>query len=364
MELDKLLDYVEEQQNKTFTGIPLGFNRYSSILPSISKGSSYVILAGAGVGKTAFTIDKFLMTPVRFAYNNPNLINLHIDYFDLEETPQRHDLRILSNLAYRELNKEFSINDFNNTKGNKLLLNKTSELKPLQSIVDYYNKVVSTYYVKSPSLIKKKILESIANLKKQGVNIKDENFYYIVIIDNLKFVRRDSGHNSDKQAIDDLCLNILQELRQEYNIIPVVLQHEAEDNDDYVINIKGDIIDNKLKPSLKKLGVSKYTADPATHVLGLMNCAKFGIDTYPKNGGYNIKLLQDNIRILIPLKMRDGGEGQEMALHFKGNVSAVEELPHISEFIKDNSLYNKYITITPAQQNNAGTIKPTFKITI
>jgi replicative DNA helicase len=49
MDLDKLLDYIEKQQEKEITGIPLGFDRFNEMLPSIEKGQSYVVLGGSGI---------------------------------------------------------------------------------------------------------------------------------------------------------------------------------------------------------------------------------------------------------------------------------------------------------------------------
>lgn len=357
MELDKLLDYVEEQQNKIIAGIPLNFNRYNFILPSIEKGDSWLIMGGSGSGKSAFAIDKMFIDPLLFAYKNQSLMDIHIDYFNLEETEIRHSLRVLSNMAYKLLNVEYSIKDFLNKGGNKPLLNKTAQFKPLQSFNDFVNLKSNSYTDSSPSLIKKRILESVKALKARGVNTKADNFYHLVIIDNLKFLKKDNGHNTRKDVIDDLCLNILQDLRLKEHIIPIVLQHQSGGNDNVVVNIKGDLIDNKLKPSLWNLGDSLDTQTPSTNIIGLFKPHRFGIEVYPK-GGYNIKQLQDNVRFLIPLKLRDDPyEGLDLAIYFKGNVSAIEELPPVADFIANPKLYDKYSTVIPTQQ------KPKFTIT-
>lgn len=118
-------------------------------------------------------------------------------------------------------------------------------------------------------------------------------------------------------------------------------------------------MDNKLKPSLWNLGDSLDTQTPSTNIIGLFKPHRFGIDVYPK-GGYNIKQLQDNVRFLIPLKLRDDPyEGLDLAIHFKGNVSVIEELPPVADFISNPKLYDKYSTPITTQQ----VTKPKFTVT-
>lgn len=341
-DLGEVLNYIEEQQIKTVTGIPFGFNRYKEALDGIERGSSHLIVSGQGGGKSSFAIDKYLINSVIYSYNNPGLINLHIDYFNLEETDERFNLKILSNIVYKILGKEYSVNDFQNRGGKKLLLNSTSQFKCLQPFIDHYNSHVSLFNDKSPLMIKKRILESNVALKKKGWDLNASNYYHIVIIDNLKFLKKEQSHRAAKDCIDDLCLNILQELRQQYAIIPVILQHQSGDSSDMIVSVKGDVVENKLKPSLINLGESKFTADAATIVYGIWSPHRFAVATYPKQK-YDITRLQNSFRSIIPLKSRDSDfEGTDFCMHFKGNVSAFEELPKFEDFQNNPGLYNQY----------------------
>lgn len=344
MNLDELIDHIDIQQEKEITGIPLGFDRFKNVLTCIPKQSSVLVVGGSGSGKTAFVIDKLLINAVTFCKENPHLADIHIDYFNLEETEQRHDLRVLSNLAYRRLGIEYSLSEMENNGNKKKLKGKTNQFKKLQSDIDYINKKVTNHTCKTPSLINNAILDSCKKLEKEGINFASDKFYYFVIIDNLKFLKRESKHRDVKECIDDLCLNILQELRlSKYQIIPIVLQHTSVSQDNIIVNVNGDVLDNKVKPSLSSLGGSSDTQTPVTLALGIWSPNRFGVKTYPVKNGYDITILQDNIRFLIPLKSRDSSiESMNLPIYFKGNVSAFEEFPPAQEFITNRSLYDKY----------------------
>lgn len=350
MNLDEIIDRVKYYQNNPQQGINFPFVRFKEYLPCISKGDSYLIVGGSASGKTAVVIDLFVQSCIRECLSKG--IDFHIDYFQLEETPLRHDLRILSNLMYHKTGLEYTINDFLNKKGDSILKGKEHELELVRKEVDFMNEHITVHMnEKTPSSINRAINNSVQKLKKQNKDYNNDKFYHIIIVDNLKFLKLDNGHLTLKQAIDDLCLNVLQKYRVDLNIIPVVLQHEAEDADDVVVSVKGDLITNKLKPSLKRLGVSKYTQDPATHVIGIFHPSRFDITVYPEKvldskqqiiKGYDLKKLHNNFRTLIILKGRDGGERVEIPVYFKGGVSVIEELPPCEDFHKNANLYNNY----------------------
>ena len=50
-DLGEVLNYIEEQQVKTVTGIPLGFNRYKEAFDSIERDDNILLVGGSGAGK-------------------------------------------------------------------------------------------------------------------------------------------------------------------------------------------------------------------------------------------------------------------------------------------------------------------------
>ena len=72
MDLNNLVSKIEDFQLNPIVGIDFGFKNLKTqeVLSCISKGDSYVVVAGSGVGKTALCIDKFVNTPVEFCRKN------------------------------------------------------------------------------------------------------------------------------------------------------------------------------------------------------------------------------------------------------------------------------------------------------
>lgn len=343
MDIQQLHDYIVEQNKKNQVGIPLQFQRFHDYLPNIMKGDSLIITAGSGVSKTSFAIDKFLMQPLNWCKTNN--VNLVIDYFSLEETTLRFDLKLLSYQLYQEFKTIISPSDLINRKGKQLVDDKISkQILALEPFFEYFRTHVRVIDdVKTPIGIYKRVKE---NLPK--TDYLNENTYYFVIIDNLKFVKPDT-QKDEKGAIDELCLVYLQDLRTKYNVIPIVIQHQVGAGEEKAFNMKGDLIEAKLKPSCANLGISKYTQDPATHIIGLFAPERYGIKKY---NGYDIDIFQDNIRFLSVLKNRDGTPNKELALYYNGACSHFSELERPEEFDKNIALYNKYNLKLPTTRVN------------
>lgn len=343
MDIQQLHDYIVQQNAKSQVGIPLNFQRFYEYLPNIIHGDSWLVSSASGVGKTSFTIDKFLMQPLNWC--KANNVNLVIDYFSLEETKTRLELKLLSYQLYQQFGTLISPSDLINRKGKQLVDDKISkQILALEPFFEYFRTHVRIIDdVKTPRKIYQKVIE---NLPK--TDYLNENTYYLVVVDNLKFVRTDT-QKDEKEAIDELCLVYLQDLRTQHKIIPIVIQHQVGAGEEKSFNMKGDLIESKLKPSCANLGISKYTQDPATHIIGLFAPERYGIKTC---NGYDVTVFQDNIRFLSVLKNRDDTPNKELALYYNGACSHFSELERPEEFDKNIALYNKYNLKLPTTRVN------------
>ena len=144
--------------------------------------------------------------------------------------------------------------------------------------------------------------------------------YIIPIIDTLNLIDTERGMTL-KQAMDKMSEYCAKILRNRYYMSPIVVQQQAfevEKLDEFKMR------QGNVRPSVAGLGDSKYAARDANIVLGLFSPARLGIKRYL---GYNIEVMQDNIRFLEVCVNRDGELGGIVALYFDGACSYFRELP-------------------------------------
>jgi replicative DNA helicase len=336
MNLEELKNEIYTRQTQKFNGLPVNVKGWEDFLPCLSKGFSIIVTSGSGVGKTTFVLDKFVLDQINFVLNNPE-VDCFYSYFSLEETKLRMDLKILSRFLYETEDMEFGIQDFLNLKGNSPLIGKLDKLDSCKDLIDTFNnKVDIVEDCLTASSIRNKIDQTI---KKLGNKIFDKNFYYIVVIDNLKFLKEENGKDK-KQCIDMLCLEYLQEFRKNFSVIPIVIQHQNRASETGIYDWKKELIINSVKPSVVSLGESTNTQDPATHIIGIFDPNRNEISNYPINKGYDIDAWRDNIRFLTTLKSRDGHSEKEIAFYFNGKVNLFKELEP-PDFFKKNG-YKSY----------------------
>jgi hypothetical protein len=123
-------------------------------------------------------------------------------------------------------------------------------------------------------------------------------------------------------------------------MIPIVVQHQSRAGETPLYDYKKNIIVESVVPTLAYLGETTYPQDPATHVIGLFDPNRYGIEEYPLNGGYDISTWRDSIRFTKVLKSRDGFSEKETAFYFNGKVSLFEEIEE-PDYFKSNG-YGAY----------------------
>jgi len=108
------------------------------------------------------------------------------------------------------------------------------------------------------------------------------------------------------------------ELRNMYNITPVVIQQQAS-----VLsaeNLKADLV----RPTRDGLSDSKDTSKDFNYLIGIFSPHHYKLPTYL---GYNISILKDSIRFIELILSRDGISGTMVGVEFNGAVSTFKELP-------------------------------------
>jgi replicative DNA helicase len=304
---DGALDKVVRGREGLNEGLPMGFKRLVHHLPNIQQGTYYLVGASTKIGKTSFADDCFLYNPYDFLMTNESDIELDVDYFSFEIDKFTKVIKGICRKIWKDYGILVNPNEILSRGKNYCsdeiytkVLEYRTYFESMEDIVTMHDESdnatgINKYLLKKAAqngkIIKKKIGTS-----KEGVDImrfdryipNNPNKYWIVFIDHIALLKEERGF-STKQNIDKMS-KYLVELRNNFNIIPVVIQqlNFDTDNDDRHKS-------KRLTPTLRDFGDSKYTTRDANVIMTLFDPSRYELERFQ---GYNIKKLGNTFRNL------------------------------------------------------------------
>lgn len=342
--------------NGNINSIPTPFKRFENDFIGIERACYYCITSYTKGAKTQFSSFVFIFHSLLYAYEHPNLnININIFYFNLEETPEKIMNRLMSYLLFKYNNIRISPRDLLSTVNTKpvpteiLQLLETDKYK---NVLEFFEKHIIFSSTSNPTGIykeckdyaekhgktftnEKEIIDEMGFPKKIKIFEKyqadDPNEYKLIYIDHIGLIDTEKGM-SLKQSMDKLSEYLAKYLRNRYGFTPVVIQQqsvEAEGNDSVALN--------RIRPSYRGLGDSKYIGRDCNILLGLFSPERFDLKTYL---GYDIAIFKNNIRFLEVCINRDGEMGGLVALYFDGVTCNFEELPKPNNSVEIKKVYD------------------------
>lgn len=353
----RTLDYLEQRRQTVLNGginsIPSPFKRFGEDFIGFEQKAYYLFSSFTKGGKTQFTLS-LLFDALEYAFNNPDKVSLKIFYIILEETDEGMTQRYISYLLNRLSGIRISPRDLRSTKGDKPLDENILMLlqdKQYQDRLAFFEKVFEFSTVSNPTGIfklGKQYAEENGTVHYKKTKYKDEfgvtketdtfdwyepnnpKEYRFMVIDHLSLCDPERGM-TQKEAMDKISEYMAKYLRNRYGFTIIVIQQqsaESESNDSFKLG--------RIRPSVRGLSDSKYTARDCNTMLGLFSPYKFGIDSY---GGYDITKFKDHIRFLEVVIGRDGTQGGMIALFFDGATCSFYELPPPTD---EQGLYKIY----------------------
>ena len=320
--ISRVIKGLEERRNNIINGninsIPSPFKRFSNDFVGIEQGQYVVVTAPTKGSKSQFTNFMYVFTPILYAYNNPDKIDLKIIYFTLEENADRIVQRFMSFLLNYLSKGEIRISprDLRSTSNDKplpeeiinILKSKeyTEILEFFENTVDFISdgcnptgmyKICRDYALSQGKVITKKVQYGEEEFDKFDSYIPNNpKLYKIIITDHIALIEKERGF-TDKQTIDKWSEYEVKYLRNRYGFTCVDIQQQAFEGEGIEAQKLG-----KIEGSIGSLGDSKYTARNANLVLGLFSPFKFELPQYK---GYDITKFKDNIRFLKVYVNRD-----------------------------------------------------------
>lgn len=342
--ISRVIEYLKERRENIISGninsIPSPFKRFRDDFVGIEQEQYVVITAPTKGSKSQFANFMYVFTPILYAYNNPDKVDLKIIYFTLEENADRIVQRFMSFLLnYLSGGKiRISPRDLRSTSNDKPLsedIIKILESEEYTKILEFFEntidfisdgcnptgmyKICRDYALSQGKIITKKEKYGDVEFDKFDSYIPNNpKLYKIVITDHISLVEKERGF-TDKQTIDKWSEYEVKYLRNRYKFTCVDIQQQAFEGEGIEAQKLG-----KIEGSISSLGDSKYTARNANLVLGLFSPFKFELPQYK---GYDITKFKDNIRFLKVYVNRDGEMGGVCPLFFDGAICQFKELP-------------------------------------
>jgi replicative DNA helicase len=347
---ERALDAIKQNKERVKSGlvnsIPHGFQRFSEDLSGIERKSYYIVTGSTKSAKSQLTNELFLHAPIKYAFSNPDKINLKIFFFSLELAPEQIALQIMSKILWdlsdgkiRAAPKDLrSLNSAKELPDNIIEILETDEFKQIYEFYESHMEIITSernptgiyYFMKDYAnangiMHRKKVTytdKTTGTLIEKEVDDYyepfDHNEHVIVIVDHLSLLSPEKG-GSVRESMVKLSSEYFIELRNKYKytLVGVVQQQMSQESNE---NARL----GKLKPTLDGIGDAKVIVRDADTILGIFSPYRHAIDTYM---GYDIKQLKDNCRFLEIIAGREGGGGNTCPLLFDGGVNHFSELP-------------------------------------
>lgn len=342
----KVVSKIKERRQRILDGnvnsIPSPFQRFSNDFIGLEQSTYYILTSYTKGGKSqlcSYLLYKALM----FQYSSNVDINIHILYFNLEETKEKVLSRFMSWLLFEYTNGKYRVSprDLMSSKNDKPLPQEVLDIleeEEFTKMVDFFEEHIEFPGETNPTGIYKacrQYAETHGEVHKKPSKYKDDkgilhdidvfdyyepnnpNEYVFPVVDTINIIDLERGFTK-KQAIDKLSEYFVL-LRNNYGHSPIVIQQQNTDNE----SIDAQKF-NRTRPTPAGLGDSKYTAHDCNIMLGIYSPYKFGLREYL---GYPIDTLKDHFRTLEVCINRDGELGGLIGMFFDGAISNWYEMP-------------------------------------
>lgn len=361
--------YISERENKinnVLNGIPLfyTFPKLGSIVSSIPRGYPILWTGNSGVGKTQSWIGIFLFSIYKLKRDHPELkLKIKLVIALLEDTREMLIDRLYSMLLFDIYNIEVDSQELHSLRDSPLSEDIVEKLDSIQKEIDFiledceiidsiYNptgiyKWARTISSKYGTHYNKKVLftNSDGSQIEQEVyshyKLNDENMQFLMVVDNLNNLAVESRGNtllSERETINTWSRNYCRlQITKHWGWSVINIIQQASDSEQAQFNYKGELVVEKVKPSLSGLGNSKECQRDHFMVIGIFAPNRYGITDYE---GYDINIMKDNYRSLIILKSNISSTNVEIPYYFNGKCSVMRELPKSSEREELLKVYN------------------------
>lgn len=317
---ERAIGQVDRGRTGENKGIPIPFPRLKKYLPNIQQKTYYLIGAGTKVGKTSFADDIFLYGAYDHfkslqAEGNLGTFELDIDYFSYEIDSETKVIKGIARRLWHDYGIVTDVNKILSRGENHCTDELYSIIRGYKSYFEEMEDIVTIHDMPdNPTGIYKYLNKKASNfgtvfnkdintdpkgppvMRFDRYEANNPNRYWLVIIDHIALMMEERGFNT-KKNIDKMSQYFVL-LRNNFGISPVVIQQMAFDAESDERHKS-----NRLTPTLKDFGDSKYTTRDANVIMSLFSPFRYGVEKFH---GYNIAAMGNtyrNLEILEKLLM-------------------------------------------------------------
>lgn len=342
---------IQEEKYTEKVCIPFALPKLRDIIPGVMTGTYYCVSAGTGIGKSMLTKFLFVREAIKTAIALD--INYKILFFAREESEEDFfdSFRLMLIKERHQISLDlYGLQGYRGPVSDEIK-RLIAEVEPEIQLLKKYVEVIDT--VGNPTGIYKHIKKVSSERGKHfyihtktGEIVEEKNLlggeeqyrYYkyvpndpkelvLVVIDHMSLLNGEAEAKSLHEAMQKMSADYFLDKvikRFRYAVVSVHQQTMAGEGLDYY---KTGL--HKLYPSEDKLGDNKLIGRDYQITLGLFNPNKHKELAKKSDIGYDLDILEDNMRTLHILKHRKGKLGQPLALFFDGGGQKFAELPPV-----------------------------------
>lgn len=336
---DLVISKVDRGRLGLNKGLPHGLTRMLEFIPGIQQKTYYLIGGETGTGKSAFTNNNFIFTPIEWYLknkNNESKIKLKVFYYSFEIPKEDMFIKAINRSIYLKTGLLLDIN-YALSRGKYRMSDEHYKIVIEHAkMLDEFNDIMVVKDVPTnPTGLWKDMLQYAkdngtgitSDLRFEGeYTPNDPNEYVMIVIDHISLSLKERGF-ATKDTIDKLSEYLIV-LRNKCGYTPVVVQ-QLNRSLSSTERLKFD----RLEPQLSDFKDSGNTQQDANIVLTLFSPNKYEIKNYR---GYDIDRLKDRFRALGIAKNRDGEAEKVIGLKYVGECGYFEELPRKDQILESD----------------------------
>lgn len=343
----ELIDKGREGKN---IGLSIGLPKLSSYCDGYVQGTSFLLGAGSGVGKTTFALFTFIYKPLMNFLNDPDMQSRdpYWIFFALEMTPEQIYAKLVSMYIFEKYGVQLTYKEiFSRGKDTKITDENYQLLKDSEEFLDILDERIIFH---DGTLNSDKYKNNVINDLKRFGEFKDEDYFpnnpdqiIGIVVDHFSLIRASQGRSKKEEM--DLTSSYSVQLRNKCRIVsPINIMQFNRDSGNQ----------ERLKQRLQDPTSSDFKDSGAIYedsqiVLALFSPIKYKLSSYRK---YNIKELEQSYIACFLLKSRFGTSDIVVSLGFYGDCSTYKELPKSSDILDYTKYKEPYWDIEDREDNN------------